>query len=145
MPWKFEAGTSDVAGGIGFGAAIDYLNKVGIGNIRKHEKELTKYALEELDNVKGIKVYGLNSKNMDERAGVITFSMDKVHPHDVAQIFDSEGIAIRSGHHCAMPLVTERLMQPALSRISFYLYNDKSEVDAAIKALGKVKSTFRIK
>ncbi|MGD0728587.1 MAG: cysteine desulfurase [Candidatus Micrarchaeaceae archaeon] len=145
LPWKFEAGTSDVAGGIGFGAAIDYLNKVGIGNIRKHEKELTKYALEELDNVKGIKVYGLNSKNMDERAGVITFSMDKVHPHDVAQIFDSEGIAIRSGHHCAMPLVTERLMQPALSRISFYLYNDKSEVDAAIKALGKVKSTFRIK
>ena len=144
LPWKFEAGTSDIAGGIGFGAAVDYINKLGISSIRKHEQILTKYALEELDDVKGITVYGPSRKRMEERAGVIAFNLEKVHPHDVAQIFDSEGIAIRAGHHCAMPLVTEKLKQPALSRISFYLYNNKSDVDSAVKALEKVRKIFKM-
>lgn len=145
LPWKFEAGTSDVAGGIGLGAAIDYLNSIGMGNIRNHEIRLTKYAMDKLSRVKGVHIYGLDSKHFNERAGVIAFSLEKIHPHDVAQIFDSEGIAIRAGHHCAMPLVTERLMQPALSRISFYLYNTEKDVDAAISALEKTKNVFRTK
>lgn len=145
LPWKFEAGTSDVAGGIGLGAAIDYLNHVGIENIRDHEKTLTKYAIDKIKEVKGVKVYGPQSEHMEERGGVVAFSLEKIHPHDVAQVFDSEGIAIRSGHHCAMPLVTERICQPALSRVSFYLYNNEEEVDAVVKALDKTKSIFRTK
>jgi cysteine desulfurase / selenocysteine lyase len=145
LPWKFEAGTSDIAGGIGFGAAVDYLNYFGMDKIREHEKQLTEYALEQLSTVKGVKVYGLGAKDMNERSGVIAFSVEGVHPHDVAQIFDSEGVAIRAGHHCAMPLVTQRLGIPALSRISFYLYNKNSEVDVAVKALAKVKEIFKVK
>ena len=144
LPWKFEAGTSNIADGIGFGAAIDYLNGVGMQNIAEHEKRLTKYALDRLAEIDGVTVYGYGAKNIDKRGGVITFSVGGVHPHDVAQIFDSEGIAIRAGHHCAMPLVTERLKQPALSRLSFYLYNKESEIDAAVAAIHKVKKIFRV-
>ena len=142
LPWKFEAGTSNIAGGIGFGAAIDYLNKVGIGNIRQHEKSLTKYALGELEKIKGVKVFGPAARDLDRRAGVIAFSVEGVHPHDVAQIFDGEGIAIRAGQHCAMPLVTQTLNESALSRISFYLYNKESEVDRAVEAIHKVRKVF---
>ncbi len=144
LPWKFEAGTSDISGGIGFGVAIDYLNGIGMGSIRKHEMNLTAYALDSLSRIEGVKVFGLGKDSIAERAGVVSFSIDGVHPHDVAQIFDSEGIAIRAGHHCAMPLVTERLGVPALSRMSFYLYNKESEIDAAINAINKVKQIFRV-
>lgn len=145
LPWKFEAGTPDIAGGIGFGAAIDYLDSVGMESIREHEKQLTTYALKKLKEIKGVTVYGLGEKDIDSRGGVISFNVEKVHPHDVAQVFDAEGIAIRAGHHCAMPLVTQKLGVPALSRISFYLYNKESEIDAAMAAIGKVKKIFGVR
>ncbi len=144
LPWKFEAGTSDVAGAVGFGAAIDYLNSIGIDNIRKHEKAITKYALERMNGIKGVKIFGLGLDGLEDKCGIIAFSVKGVHPHDVAQIFDGEGIAIRAGQHCAMPLVTEILNENALSRISFYLYNKESEVDKVIGAISLVKKKFRI-
>jgi cysteine desulfurase / selenocysteine lyase len=142
LPWKFEAGTSNIADGIAFGYAIDYLSKLGMNNIREHEKRLTKYALEKLGQIKGVKVYGPGIKDLENRGGVIAFAIEGIHPHDVAQIFDSEGIAVRAGHHCAMPLVTQKLNQVALSRMSFYIYNKESEIDAAIQAIYKVKKVF---
>ncbi|MEM0149414.1 MAG: cysteine desulfurase, partial [Candidatus Micrarchaeaceae archaeon] len=145
LPWKFEAGTSNIEGGIAFGAAIDYLNKIGMDSIHRHEVELTKYALESLEDVKGIEVYGPKKNDISIKTGVISFGIKGVHPHDVAQIFNSEGIAIRAGHHCAMPLVTEVLNRGAVSRMSFYLYNDKTDIDKAIAAIGKVKKIFKIK
>jgi cysteine desulfurase / selenocysteine lyase len=145
LPWKFEAGTPNIAGAIGFGAAIDYLEYFGMESVRAHEKELTLYALEKLGEIKGVTVYGLGAKDIENRSGVIAFGIDKVHPHDVAQVFDAEGIAVRAGHHCAMPLVTQRLNIPALSRISFYLYNKESEIDAVVDAIDKVKSLFNVK
>ncbi len=146
LPWKFEAGTSNIAGGIGFGAAIDYLEGIGMDNIRKHEKSITGYAIERLGAIKGITIYGfVDKKELDNRSGVLSFGLSKVHPHDVAQIFDSEGIAIRAGHHCAMPLVTQKLGVPALSRMSFYLYNKESEIDAAVKAIEKAKKIFNVR
>ncbi len=144
LPWKFEAGTPDIAGGIGFGAAIDYLNGIGMKSIRDHEKKITKYALEKLSGIKHLKTYGLGKEDLERRGGVISFSIDKVHPHDVSQVFDSEGIAIRAGHHCAMPLVEEILGESAVSRISFYLYNKESEVDRAAQAVELVKKTFKV-
>jgi cysteine desulfurase/selenocysteine lyase len=144
LPWKFEAGTPDVAGGIGFGAAIDYLNKAGMKGITAHEKKLTQYALERLEEVTHLTVYGLGKGDIDSRAGAISFSIDKVHPHDVSQIFDSEGIAIRAGHHCAMPLVSQVLGEGAVSRMSFYMYNKESEIDKAVDAIAKVKKTFGV-
>lgn len=144
LPWKFEAGTANIADGIAFGSAIDYLNAVGISNIRNHEKKLTKYGLDRLNEMKGITVYGHDAKHIDKRGGVIAFDLKGVHPHDVAQIFDTDGIAIRAGHHCAMPLVTEKLKLPALSRLSFYIYNKESDVDAAINALHKVRKIFKV-
>ena len=142
LPWKFEAGTSNIEGGIAFGTAIDYLQKIGMRKIREHEKEITKYALEALSQIKDVKVFGPRASEIEKRGGVVAFSIDGIHPHDVSQIFDSEGIAIRAGHHCAMPLVTERIGQPALSRLSFYIYNKKEEVDKAVQAIEKVKKIF---
>ena len=144
LPWKFEAGTQNIEGGIAFGVALDYLNNLGMDAVRAHEVELTKYALERLSEVKGIEVYGPNIKDIDKKGGVISFGINGVHPHDVAQVFDSEGIAIRAGHHCAMPLVTNILSEGAVSRMSFYIYNTKSDIDAAIAAIGKVKEIFKL-
>ncbi len=144
LPWKFEAGTSDVAGAVGFGAAIDYLNDVGMGNIRRHEKGMTKYALERMSEIKGVKIFGLGTAGLEDKCGIIAFSVKGVHPHDVSQIFDGEGIAIRAGQHCAMPLVTEILNENALSRVSFYLYNKESEIDKVVDAVGTVKKTFKL-
>jgi cysteine desulfurase/selenocysteine lyase len=144
LPWKFEAGTANIADGIAFGAAIDYLNGIGMNKIREHEKRLSKYTLEKLEKIKGVKIYGPGLDDLGNRGGVVAFAIGSIHPHDVAQIFDSEGIAIRAGHHCAMPLVTQKLNQAALSRMSFYLYNKESEIDAAIAAIGKVKKIFKI-
>jgi len=144
LPWKFEAGTSDIAGGIGFAAAIDYLSAIGMDNVRNHEKNITKYAIERLSDVEGVRIFGLGQDGIERRCGVVSFKLNGVHPHDVAQIFDGEGIAIRAGHHCAMPLVTETLGEGALSRLSFYIYNKESEVDMAIDAIETVKKTFRV-
>ncbi len=139
-PWKFEGGTPDVSGVIGLGAAIDYLNKIGMNKIRKHEEEITEYALEELLKVKNLALYGpLDSK---DRGAVIAFNIDKVHPHDVAAILDSEGIAVRPGHACCKPLMS-RLDILAMCRASFYIYNTKEEVDALVAGLGKVNKVFK--
>ncbi|MGI0100728.1 MAG: aminotransferase class V-fold PLP-dependent enzyme [Candidatus Micrarchaeaceae archaeon] len=145
LPWKFEAGTSNIAGGIGLGEAVDYLGYYGMPNIMMHERSLTEYALEKIGSIKGVKLYGLDGKDMDNRTGVISFGIDGVHAHDIAQVFDAEGIAIRSGHHCAEPLVTQKLNMPALARMSLYLYNKESEIDAAADAIDKVKKIFNVR
>ena len=142
LPWKFEAGTPNIEGGIALGTAIDYLTGLGMERIRNHEKQITSYALDVLQKVKGVTIYGPEAKERERRGGVISFALEGIHPHDVAQVFDSEGIAIRAGHHCAMPLVTERIGQPAVSRLSFYLYNNEGEVDKAMAAIAKVKKLF---
>ena len=141
LPYKFEAGTPNIAGVIGFGAAIDYLTKIGMDNVREHEIELTKYAMEKLLAVKGIIIYG--TKDISKRGGVISFNFADVHPHDVAQIVDGEGIAVRSGHHCAQVLM-ERLNVAATSRASFYIYNTKEDIDALVTSLNKVAKVFKL-
>jgi cysteine desulfurase / selenocysteine lyase len=145
LPWKFEAGTQNIEGAIGFGVAIKYLEKVGIGDVRKHEMEITKYALERLSDEKDVTVYGPDADDMRRKAGVITFNIKGAPAHDVAAIFDSEGVAIRAGHHCAMPLVKNILHQSGVPRMSFYLYNTEAEVDRAIAAIGKVRKILRLK
>jgi cysteine desulfurase/selenocysteine lyase len=141
LPYKFEAGTPNIADVIGFGAAIDYLTKLGMDKIREHEIELTNYAMEKLSQVKGLTIYG--TKDISKRGGVISFNFADVHPHDVAQIIDEEGIAVRSGHHCAQVLM-ERLNVAATSRASFYIYNTREEVDALIISLNKVARIFKL-
>ena len=141
LPWKFEAGTQNIEGAIGFGAAIDYLQKIGMDKIRAHEKELTRYALERLEE-ENVEVFGPEKDDLQHKAGVISFAVKGIHAHDMAQVFDSEGIAIRSGHHCAMPLVNEVLGEVAVARMSFYLYNKKEEVDRAIEAIKKTRKLF---
>ncbi|HUT06825.1 MAG TPA: cysteine desulfurase [Nitrosopumilaceae archaeon] len=141
LPYKFEAGTPNIADVVGFGAAIDYLSKIGMDNVRAHEIELTSYAIEKLSNVKGLHIYG--TKDISKRGGVISFNFADVHPHDVAQIIDGEGIAIRSGHHCAQVLM-ERLNVAATSRASFYIYNTKEEIDKLINSLNKVAKVFKL-
>ena len=144
LPWKFEAGTSNIEGGIGLGAAIDYINKIGIEEIHKHEKELTRYALERICEIKNVDIFGYGYENLEKRAAVISFSIKGVHPHDIAQVFDKEGIAIRAGHHCAMPLVKRLVSNGSVARMSFYLYNTKEEIDKAIDAIIKVKKLFGV-
>ena len=142
LPWKFEAGTQNIEGAIGMKAAVRYLKKLGMDEIREHEKELTSYALKRLSELDYVKVYGLGIEGIARRLGVIAFSIDGVHSHDAAAVFDSEGIAIRSGHHCAMPLVREIINEAAVSRMSFYIYNTKQEIDLAIEAIGKARRMF---
>ena len=141
LPYKFEAGTPNIADVIGFGAAIDYLTKIGMDNVRQHEIELTKYAIDEFSKVPGLHIYG--TKDIAKRGGVISFNFADVHPHDVAQIIDGEGIALRSGHHCAQVLM-ERLNVAATSRASFYIYNTKDDVDALINSLNIVAKVFKL-
>ena len=141
LPYKFEAGTPNIADVVGFGAAIDYLSNIGMDVIRQHEIDLTSYALDKLSQVKGLHIYG--TKDISKRGGVISFNFADVHPHDVAQIIDEEGIAIRSGHHCAQVLM-ERLNVAATSRASFYIYNTKEEIDALINSLNKVARIFKL-
>jgi cysteine desulfurase/selenocysteine lyase len=144
LPWKFEAGTPNMAGIVGLGAAVDYLCSIGMERIREHERKLVTYALplmEEQERKGIIEFYGL--RNADERVGVITFNVVGVHAHDTAQVLDSQGIAVRSGHHCAMPL-TKRLGTAATVRASFYLYNTKDEIDALAEGIRKVREVFRL-
>ena len=141
LPWKYEAGTPNIADVIAFGKAIDYLNKVGIENMHEYEKMLTKYALDRLSAIKGLEIYG--TFDVDKRGGVISFNLGDIHPHDLATILDEDGIAIRSGHHCAQPLM-EKLDTAATSRASLYLYNTKEEIDALADALERARMIFRI-
>lgn len=145
LPWKFEAGTPNIEGGIGFGAAIEYLNKVGMQNITANDMKLMKYALKRLEEVPGVKIYGPGYAEAEKKIGAIPFNIGTAHPHDVAEIFNSEGVAIRAGHHCAMPLVTKLLDTAAVSRMSFYLYNTQEEIDKAMDAIGKVKRVLKLK
>lgn len=139
LPYKFEAGTPNIAGVIGFGAAIDYLNDLGFENIREHEIEITKYALERMAELNDITVYG--PKDSKERGAVISFNLGDIHPHDLATILNDFGIAMRSGHHCAQVLM-ERLDVSATSRVSFYVYNSKEEVNILINALESARRLF---
>jgi cysteine desulfurase/selenocysteine lyase len=141
LPWKFEAGTPNIADAIAFGTAIDYLEEIGMEAIEKHERELTSYALDKLKEVKGFEVFGL-SDTSGQRGGMIAFTLKDAHPHDIAQILNEEGIAIRSGHHCAQPLHT-KFKKAATARISFYIYNTKEDVNKTIEALKKVVKMFR--
>ncbi|MCL7749960.1 cysteine desulfurase [Halalkalibacter alkaliphilus] len=136
LPWKFEGGTPIIAGAIGLGAAIDFLEEVGLDNVLKHEHELAEYAIERLSEIDGLKIFGPK-----KRAGVVTFNLDDVHPHDVATVLDAEGIAVRAGHHCAQPLM-KWLEVTATARASFYLYNTKEDVDALVTGLVKTKEYF---
>ena len=138
VPHKFEAGTPAIAEAIGFGAAVDYLESVGMENIAFHEKEITRYAMEKLSNIEKLQILG---PDYQKRGGVVSFSLGGIHPHDVAQILDEDGIAVRAGHHCAMPL-HDRFCLPATTRASFYLYNTLSEVDQLVRSLEKVKKVF---
>lgn len=136
LPWKFEAGTPIIAGAIGLGAAIDFLEDVGLDNILKHEHHLAQYALDKMSQIEGLTIYGPK-----ERAGVVTFNIDDVHPHDVATVLDSEGIAVRAGHHCAQPLM-KWLNVSATARASFYLYNTEEEIDKLVAGILKTKEFF---
>jgi cysteine desulfurase/selenocysteine lyase len=141
LPWKFEAGTPNIEGVIGLGAAVDYLTEVGMQNVREHEKDITRYAIERLANVKSLALYG--TREIEKRGAVISFNLGDIHAHDLATILDTQGIAIRSGQHCAEPLM-ERLKVPATSRASFYIYNTRREVDILVRALEKAGKMFKI-
>jgi cysteine desulfurase/selenocysteine lyase len=140
LPWKFEAGTPAIAEAIGLGAAVDYLTALGMDNVRAHEQELTAYALEKFRTLDGVRVLG--PSDAAERGGVIAFDISGVHPHDVAQIFDREGLCVRAGHHCAMPL-HEHYGLAATTRASFYVYNTLEEVDVLVETIRKVQSIFK--
>ena len=141
LPWKFEAGTPMVAEAAGLGAAIDYLNRIGMENVRAHEISLTEYALKRLDDDFGdaITIYG--PSNAASRGGVLSFSFNGLHPHDISQVLDEDNICIRAGHHCAKPLMRV-LGIGATSRASVYLYNDESDIDALVEGLRKVRDVF---
>ncbi|MEM2113127.1 MAG: cysteine desulfurase [Candidatus Nitrosocaldus sp.] len=141
LPWKFEAGTPNIADVIGFGAAIDYLDAIGMENVRAYEHELTEYMLSRLMEVKGLRLYG--SREADRRGAVFSFNLADIHPHDLATILDEDGIAIRSGHHCAQPLM-ERLGVAATSRASLYIYNTREEIDRFIDSLERARLIFKV-
>ncbi|TFD95900.1 cysteine desulfurase [Jeotgalibacillus sp. R-1-5s-1] len=139
LPWKFEGGTPIIAGAIGLGAAIDFLNDIGLDEIEKYEHHLAAYAMDKLSEVEGLTIYG--PKDPQKRAGLVTFNLDDVHPHDLATVLDSEGIAIRAGHHCAQPLM-KWLNVSSTARASFYLYNTEEEIDRLASGLVKTKEYF---
>ena len=133
VPAKYEAGTQPIAEAVGFGAAVDYVNEVGLESIERHEHELAVYALEQLGEIPGIKLYGPPA---DRRAGIVSFNLGDIHPHDVAQVLDLEGVAIRAGHHCCQPLM-QKLGVAATNRASFYLYTLPEEIDRLVDGLHK--------
>ncbi|MBS5938338.1 cysteine desulfurase [Clostridium sp.] len=139
LPYKFEAGTQNVEAAVGLSKAIDYLNEIGMENIEKHEKELVSYALDKMNKLDYVKVYG--PKEVEKRGGVISFQIEGVHPHDVASIFDTFGVCIRAGNHCAQPLMRYMGIN-ATSRASIYLYNNKEDVDRLVEAIEKTYEMF---
>ena len=136
LPWKFEGGTPIIAGAVGLGAAIDFLTEIGLEEIAAYEEELIQYAMEQLRTIDGLTIYG-----PEKRAALATFNLGEIHPHDVATVLDSQGIAVRAGHHCAQPLM-KWLNVTATARASFYLYNTKEEVDVLVDGLLKTKEYF---
>jgi len=137
IPYKFEAGTPNFAQAVGLGAAVDYLKIIGMSTIAEHEKTLTAYALNKINQIEGIRIHG----SADERAGVISFNVDGIHPHDLAQFLNEDNIAIRVGHHCAQPLLST-LGETATARLSFYIYNDESDVDKFYNSLTNIRKYF---
>lgn len=140
LPWKFEAGTPNIAGAIALGAAIDYLNEIGMENIHRYEQELVAYVLPKLQAIGGVTVYG--PQDPEQHTGVIAFNLEGIHPHDVATALDMEGVAVRAGHHCAQPLMNY-LNLPATARASFYFYNTKEDADRLIEAIQATKEFFK--
>ena len=140
IPFKFEAGTQPIAEAVGFGAAIDYLTDIGLGAIEEHERELLVYALEKLADVPGVTAYG---PAPERRAGIVSFNLEGVHPHDVAQVLDMEGVAIRAGHHCCQPLMA-KLGVAATNRASFYLYTIPEEIDRLVEGLQKAHKLLAV-
>ncbi|MFJ7738112.1 cysteine desulfurase [Lysinibacillus sp. NPDC097287] len=139
LPWKFEGGTPIIAGAVGLGAAIDFLNEVGLENIAKHEHALAGYAMDQLETINGLKIFG--PRDPMKRCGLVTFNLDDVHPHDVATVLDMGGIAVRAGHHCAQPLM-KCLQQVATARASFYMYNTEEDIDRLVQGLRSAKEYF---
>lgn len=140
LPWKFEAGTPNIAGAIALGGAIDYLNEIGMENIHRYEQELVAYVLPKLQEIGGITIYG--PQDPEHHTGVVAFNLDGIHPHDVATALDMEGVAVRAGHHCAQPLMNY-LNLPATARASFYFYNTKEDADRLIEAIKATKEFFK--
>lgn len=140
LPHKFEAGTPAIAEAVGLGAAVDYLGKINLEAVARHEHTLVSYALDRLEEIPGLHIFGPQA---DHKGGVMSFWLEGIHPHDVAQILDQDGIAIRAGHHCAMPL-HEKFGLPATARASFYLYNTLEEIDRLIESIYKVKHIFKV-
>lgn len=139
LPWKFEGGTPIIAGAIGLGAAIDFLTEIGLDNIAEHEHKLVGYAMDQLETIDGLKIFG--PRDPMKRCGLVTFNLDDVHPHDVATVLDMNGIAVRAGHHCAQPLM-KCLQQVATARASFYLYNTEEDIDRLVAGLRSAKEYF---
>jgi cysteine desulfurase / selenocysteine lyase len=139
LPWKFEAGTPSVAEGIGLGAAVDYLTGLGMDAVRAHERTLVDYAMEKLQEISGITLYGPRDSQI--HGGAISFTLPDIHPHDLATLVDREGIAVRAGHHCTQPLM-DRLGVPATTRASFYIYNRADEVDQLVSGIQKAQKVF---
>ena len=140
-PLRFEAGTPNIPGAIGLGAAIDYLEKLKMKYIQQHTESLTQYALKELSKIKDIEIYG--PKNIKEHGPVVSFNIQGIHPHDAAAVLDKEGIAVRAGHMCVMPLVKQVLKKDAVCRASFYIYNTKEDINSLVKGLKKVQEKFK--
>ncbi|HET9001266.1 MAG TPA: cysteine desulfurase [bacterium] len=140
VPWKFEAGTQNVGDTIALGVAIDYLERLGMDAVMAHEREITGYALERLRQVPGLHILG---PGLDERGGVVSFTMDGMHPHDIAQVLDQDGVCVRAGHHCTKPL-HRKLGMAASVRVSFYVYTVKEEIDVLTEALLKTRELFRV-
>ena len=139
LPWKFEAGTPNIAGAIALGGAIDYLNEIGMDTIHQYEQELVAYVLPKLQAIGGVTIYG--PQDPEHHTGVIAFNLDGIHPHDVATALDMEGVAVRAGHHCAQPLMNY-LDVPATARASFYFYNTKADADRLVQAIQATKEFF---
>lgn len=139
LPWKFEGGTPIIASAIGLGAAIDFLEEIGLDNIAAHEHKLAGYAMDQLETIDGLQIFG--PRDPMKRCGLVTFNLDDVHPHDVATVLDMSGIAVRAGHHCAQPLM-KWLQVTATARASFYMYNDEEDVDRLVAGLRSAKEYF---
>ena len=141
IPWKFEAGTQPIVEAIGFGAAVDYMQSLGMTTVREHEMQLTRYAIDALrDNFPDtLTIYG--PRDVSIRGGAVSFLFDGIHAHDISQVLDEDGVCVRAGHHCAKPLMRQ-LGVPATSRASFYVYNDTADVDVLIEALAKAEKFF---
>lgn len=138
LPHKFEAGTPNAAGAVGLAAAVGYLERIGMDRVLSHERSLMAHAQARLSEIEGLRIYG---PAVGERSGVVSFTLDDVHPHDLATILDGEGVCIRAGHHCAQPLM-RRLNLTATARASFYVYNDEEDVDALLAGIMKARDIF---